>query len=129
MCSRVTIALPDSREKVAKFMTSFPTGEWGCRGEVLISLDDTIIYIGLPGDSHMGQIPQDCCLKKRGLLEAQNYKQPLGHSHFERRSTFGVPLKSAGCNNSNELCGRSVASKLSPQQADVFFLPKRHENS
>ena len=30
-------------------------------------------------------------------------------------------LKSLGYNGSNELCGRSVASKLSLQQADGFF--------
>ena len=28
MCSGVTIAFLDSREKFTKFMTSFPTGEW-----------------------------------------------------------------------------------------------------
>ena len=36
--------------------------------------------------------------------------------------TPGQLLKSLGYNGSNELCGRSVALKLSPQQADKFFL-------
>ena len=36
-------------------------------------------------------------------------------------STLGVPLKSFGYNGSNELCGRSMASKLRPQQADTKF--------
>ena len=39
----------------------------------------------------------------------------------DTRSTFRPPLKSLGYNGSNELCGRSVASKLSLQQADGFF--------
>ena len=41
-------------------------------------------------------------------------------STIDSRSTFGLPLKTLGYNGSNELCGRSVASKLSPQQADDF---------
>ena len=36
----------------------------------------------------------------------------------ENRSTIGVPLKTLGYYASNELFGRSVASKLRPQQAD-----------
>ena len=44
-----------------------------------------------------------------------------GGQTVDTRSTSGVPLKSLGYNGSNELCGRSVASKLSPQQADGFF--------
>ena len=42
------------------------------------------------------------------------------YAHMIRRpnwSTFGVPLKTLGYNGSNELLGRSVASKLSLQQA------------
>ena len=45
-----------------------------------------------------------------------------GGQTVDTRSTSGVPLKSLGYNGSNELCGRSVASKLSPQQADESFL-------
>ena len=44
-----------------------------------------------------------------------------GGQTIDTRSTSGVPLKSLGYNGSNELCGRSVASKLSLQQADGFF--------
>ena len=44
-----------------------------------------------------------------------------GGQTVDTRSTSGVPLKSLGYNGSNELCGRSVASKLSLQQADGFF--------
>ena len=39
----------------------------------------------------------------------------------ENRSTIGVPLKTLGYYASNELCGRSVASKLIPQQAGGLF--------
>ena len=35
-----------------------------------------------------------------------------GGQTVDTRSTSGVPLKSLGYNGSNELCGRSVASKL-----------------
>ena len=42
-------------------------------------------------------------------------------SYLITRSTSGVAPKSLGYNGSNELLGRSVASKLSPQQADDFF--------
>ena len=45
-----------------------------------------------------------------------------GRRQNDTRSTFRVPLKTLGYNGSNELRGRSVASKLSPQQADEFFL-------
>ena len=44
-----------------------------------------------------------------------------GGQTVHNRSTFGVPLKTYGHNASNELCGRSVASKLWPQQADGLF--------
>merc|ERR1711994_504835 len=44
-----------------------------------------------------------------------------GGQTVDTRSTSGVPLKRLGYNGSNELCGRSLASKLSPQQADDFF--------
>ena len=40
-----------------------------------------------------------------------------GGQTVDTRSTSGVPLKSLGYNGSPELLGRSVASKLSPQQA------------
>ena len=39
----------------------------------------------------------------------------------ETGSTIGVPLKTLGYNASNELCGKSVASKLRLQQADGLF--------
>ena len=44
-----------------------------------------------------------------------------GGQTVHNRSTFGAPLKTYGHNASNELCGRSVASKLWPQQADGLF--------
>ena len=44
-----------------------------------------------------------------------------GGQTVDTRSTSGLPLKSFGYNGSNELLGRSVASKLSQQQADEFF--------
>ena len=44
-----------------------------------------------------------------------------GGQTVETRSTFGVPLQNLVYNASNELCGRSVASKLRPQQADGLF--------
>ena len=44
-----------------------------------------------------------------------------GGQTVHNRSTLGVPLKTYGHNASNELCGRSVASKLWPQQADGLF--------
>ena len=40
-----------------------------------------------------------------------------GGQTVDTRSTSGVAPKSLGYNGSNELLGRSVASKLSPQQA------------
>ena len=43
-----------------------------------------------------------------------------GHT-VDNRSTSGVSLKTLGSNGSKELCGRSVASKLSPQKAGDFF--------
>merc|ERR1712020_674826 len=46
-----------------------------------------------------------------------------GGQTVDTRSTSGVPLKSLGYNGSNDLCGRSVASKLSLQQADGFLMP------
>ena len=45
-----------------------------------------------------------------------------GGQTVDTRSTSGVPLESLGYNGSNELCGRSVASKVSQQQANEFFL-------
>ena len=57
-------------------------------------------------------------------LQCVSKMTPLGEAVCQTigtRSTSGVPLKSLGYNGSNELCGRSVASKLSPQQADGFF--------
>ena len=40
---------------------------------------------------------------------------------IDTRSTSGVPLKSSGHNHSNELCGRSVASKLTAHKPYEFF--------
>ena len=72
-------------------------------------------------------------IQKQRFLAARNrHHLTLGRSGgqtVDTRSTSGLPLKSLGYNGSNELLGRSVASKLSPQQADEFFLPKRHGNS
>jgi len=45
------------------------------------------------------------------------------------RSTSGVPLKSLGYNGSNELLGRSVASKLWVHEPDTFFLEAAREIS
>ena len=44
-----------------------------------------------------------------------------GRQTVDTRSTSGVPLKSLGYNGSNKLLEKSVASKLSPQQADELF--------
>ena len=44
-----------------------------------------------------------------------------GGQTIHNRSTFGAPLKTYGHNASNELCGKSVASKLRPQQANGLF--------
>merc|ERR1712203_409523 len=58
--------------------------------------------------------------KKKGFFAAVfRHHLTLGRSGgqtVDTRSTSGLPLKSLGYNGSNELCGRSVASKLSPQQ-------------
>ena len=50
-----------------------------------------------------------------------------GRQTVDTRSTSGLPLKSLGYKGSNELLGRSVASKLSPQQADEFFYQRDME--
>merc|ERR1712116_123519 len=59
--------------------------------------------------------------KNSVFLAARNrHHLTLGRSGgqtVDTRSTSEVPLKSLGYNGSNELLGRSVASKLSPQQA------------
>ena len=44
-----------------------------------------------------------------------------GRQNVEIRSTYGVPLKSLGYNCLDELCGRSVASKLSQHESDGVF--------
>ena len=44
-----------------------------------------------------------------------------GRQTVETRSIFGVPLKSLGYNCLDELCGRSVASKLSQHESDGVF--------
>merc|ERR1712117_167896 len=63
--------------------------------------------------------------KKQPFLgEKYRHHLTLGRSGgqtVDTRSTSGVPLKSLGYNGSNELCGRSVASKLNLQEADGFF--------
>ena len=43
-----------------------------------------------------------------------------GRQTVDKRSTFGAPLKSLGYNGSNELCGSSVASKLSVHEWDAY---------
>ena len=43
----------------------------------------------------------------------------MSHSQMLGKVEYGLP--GLGYNGSNELLGRSVASKLSPQQADEFF--------
>ena len=78
----------------------------------------------------MLQVKVDCLARnlnfqKNTLKTSPNYKQLWdilalkidGCQTVDTRSTFGVPLKSLGYNGSNELLGRSVASKLSLQQA------------
>ena len=69
------------------------------------------------------------------MLSKKHLKQPFwaaenlhhltlggaGGKTVHTRSTFEIPLKTLGYNGSNELCRRSVASKLSPRQADDFF--------
>ena len=52
-----------------------------------------------------------------------------GGQTVHNRSTLGVPLKTYGHNASNELCGRSVASKLWPQQANGLFYQGETEMS
>ena len=63
-------------------------------------------------------------LKQPFLGDKYGHHLTLGRSAgqtVDTRSSFGVSLKSLGYNDSNELLGRSVASKLSPQQADELF--------
>ena len=52
-----------------------------------------------------------------------------GRQTVDTRSTSGVPLKSLGYNGSNELLGRSVASKLWVHEPDTFFLEAAREIS
>ena len=49
--------------------------------------------------------------------------------NYWARSTSGVPLKNLGYNGSNELLGRSVASKLWVHEPDAFFLEAAREIS
>ena len=51
-----------------------------------------------------------------------------GGQSVETRSTSGVTLKSLGYNGSNELLGRSVASKLWVHEPDTFFFAAGHRN-
>ena len=53
----------------------------------------------------------------------------LGRPAVDSRSTSVVPLKSLGYNGSNELLGRSVASKLWVHEPDTFFLEAAREIS
>ena len=50
-----------------------------------------------------------------------------GDQTVDTRSTFGVPLKTYRKNGLNWLLGRSVASKLSLQQADELFYQSEME--
>merc|ERR1711978_507490 len=68
-------------------------------------------------------------LQKQPFL-GEKYRHHLtlgryGGQTVDTRSTSGLPPKSLGYNGSNELLGRSVASKLSQQQADDFFYPSK----
>ena len=52
------------------------------------------------------------------------YQLTLGRSGgqiVDTRSIFGLPLETLGYNGSNQLLGRSVASKLWVQEPDTFF--------
>ena len=51
-----------------------------------------------------------------------------GRQTFNTRSTAGVALKTLGYNASNQLCGRSVAPKLSAHEPATFFLVCVHVN-
>ena len=44
-----------------------------------------------------------------------------GRQTVDTRSTSGVPLKTLGYSASNQLCGRSVAPKLSTHEPATFF--------
>ena len=59
-------------------------------------------------------------IKQRFFAARNRHHLTLGRSGgqtVDTRSTSGVAPKSLGYNGSNELLGRSVASKLSPQHA------------
>ena len=51
-----------------------------------------------------------------------------GRQIIDTRSISGEPLKSFGHNHSNELCGRSVASKLTTHKPNEFFFVDGQQN-
>ena len=62
---------------------------------------------------------------KNSLFDKNQHHPTLegpGGQTIDSRAISGLPLKTWGHNCSNWQCGRSMASKLSPQQADKFFL-------